>query len=397
MNLNLQKFWIVFRKEWRDALRDRRSLRMAFLPPVYFAAIFVASVLFVIHIKSSASASLNAPIPLPVSGGQYLPDLLDWLEERGIAVSPVMGDAVAQVTQKKLDYALLIPAEAEQQFAQGQPATLWLLYDATNSKTQGATGFIRQQLWGWNGRIGSLRLLARGIAPSVANPIQVRDMNIASDEKMGVFVMGSLPLFLVLLAFIGSVGFSADMTAGERERRSLEALLITPAQSFAIIGGKWLTSLLITLLVLALAVVLLMPAFALVPFDELGLRVDVSPLDLLAILLLLVPLAVFAVALQVSIALFARSFKDAQTYIGLMVFIPMIPLFYTLINPGVFAPWFYWVPVLGQQAAIKDLLTGADLSWQVLGQFCLVALPVAGGLLWFAARQLRRPAIVYGF
>lgn len=396
MSQVIQKLLIVFRKEWRDALRDKRSLRMAFLPPVYFAAVFVATVLFIIHIKNGSTASVNDPIKLPVMGAEYLPSLVDWLEEQGVDVQPVSGDAYQQVEQKRLDYALIIPAETAQQFAAGESATIWLVYDATNNKIQGSTGFIRQQLWSWNGRLGSLRLLARGIAPSVANPIAIRDMNIASDEKMGFFVMASLPMFLVLLAFIGSVGFSADMTAGERERRSLESLLITPAQSVAIIGGKWLTSLLITLLVLLLEVVLLAIAFAYVPFNDLGLRVNVTPGDLCAIFASLIPLAFFAIGLQVSIAIFARSFKDAQTFIGLLVFIPMIPMFYTMMNPSAFEPWFNWVPVLGQQVAIKEVLMGADFSWLALGQFWLVCLPLTLGLLLFTARQLRKPKIVYG-
>jgi len=394
--LPLKTLWIIFRKEWRDALRDKRSLRMAFLPPVYFAAVFVASVLFIIHLKNTSTASVSEPLQLPVYGAEHLPAMMDWLEEKGIRVKPAGEDAYAQVEQKKLDYALIIPAEAADQFATGESATVWLVHDATNNKIQGSLGFIRQQLWSWNGRMGSLRLLARGISPSVVNPVYVREMNIASDEKMGLMVMLSLPMFLVLLAFIGSVGFSADMTAGERERRSLESLLITPATSLAIIGGKWLTSLAITLLVLLLEVLLLAIAFAYVPFNELGLRVNVSIADLLVIFVMLVPLAVLAIALQLSIAIFARSFKDAQTYIGLLVFIPMIPMFYTLFNPGAYEPWFNWIPVLGHQAMVKELLIGSGFGWWPLAQFWIVSLPLTIGMLLFTARQLRKPKIVYG-
>lgn len=392
----VNSFVIVFKKEWRDALRDKRSLRMAFLPPVYFAAVFVISVFFIIHMKNTGTASVSDPIDLPVYGAEHLPGLVDWLEEKGVSIQVVGEDAYARVEQKQLDYALIIPAEAEQQFAQGESALVWLVYDATNNKIQGSLGFVRQQLWSWNARMGSLRLLARGISPLVANPVSLREMNVASDEKMGFFVMLSLPMFLVLLAFIGSVGFSADMTAGERERRSLESLLITPATSLAIVGGKWLTSLLITLAVLLLEVLLLAVAFAWVPFNELGLRVNVTPLDLLAIFAALLPLAVLAIAMQLSIAIFARSFKDAQTYIGLLVFIPMLPMFYTMMNPSAYEPWFNWVPVMGQQAMIKELLMGSEFGWWPLVQFWLVCLPLTLLLLVFTAQQLRRPKIVYG-
>ncbi len=387
---------IVFRKEWRDAWRDKRSLRLAFLPPIYFAAVFVASVFMIIHFKNTSTAQVGDPIKLPVYGAEHMPALMDWLAEKGVQVEPVGEDAYQQVAQKTLDYALIIPFDAAAQFAAGESINVWLVQDASNNNTQGSLGFIRQQLWSWNWRMGSLRLLARGIDPVIINPVMVRDTNVASDAKMGLMVMMSLPLFLVLLAFIGSVGFSADMTAGERERRSLESLLITPASSLALVAGKWLTSLGITLLVLLLEVILLAIAFAFVPFNELGLRVAVTPVDLLAIFVVLIPLALLAVALQLAIAIFARSFKDAQAYIGLLVFIPMIPLFYTVFNPGAYHTWFTWVPVLSQQAAIKQLLTGEAISPLALAQFWLVALPATLGLLAFTAKQLRKPKIVYG-
>lgn len=386
---------IIYRKELRDALRDKRSLRLAFLTPVYFVAIFVASVFFIIHLQNEATGRGSEPIQLSVLGAEHLPSLIAWLEEQGVKVNPVGADAYAQVEQKKLDYALIIPSEAEQQFAAGEPVAAWLVFDASNNKILTSVGFIKQQVWSWNSRMGSLRLLERGITPGVASPISLREMNVASDQKMGFFVMASLPMFLILSVFIGSVGFTADMTAGERERRSLESLLITPAASGAIIVGKWLACLLLTFAVLIVELVLLAIAFAFIPFNQLGLRVDVSLADLLGIFAVLTSLAVIAVSLQQTIAIFARSFKDAQTYMSLIIFVPMIPMVYTMMNPGAYEPWFAWVPVLGHQVLVKDLLLGGNFNSVSFLQCWLVAIPLAAVLLGFTARQLRKPRIVY--
>jgi sodium transport system permease protein len=387
---------VVFKKEWRDALRDKRSLRMAFLPPVYFVAVFVGTVFFILHLQKEATGKGSEPIQLAVLGAEHLPPLIDWLQEQGVKVNKTGADTYAQVEQKKLDYALIIPQEAEQQFATGESVVVWLVFDATNNKNQTSIGFIKQQIWSWNSRMGSLRLLSRGISPSIANPVYLREMNIASDQRMGFFVMASLPMFLILSVFIGSVGFTADMTAGERERRSLESLLITPASSMAIIMGKWLTCLLLTFAVLLVELALLAVAFAFIPFNQLGLRVDVSVLDLLGIFVALTSLSVIAVSLQQIIAIFARSFKDAQTYMGLIIFIPMLPMMYTTLNPGANEPWFVWVPVLGHQAMVKDLLLGGVFHYGELIKFWLVAIPLAVLLLTFTANQLRKPKIVYG-
>lgn len=396
MNKFLQTLLIVWRKEWRDALRDKKSLRMAFLMPVYFVAVFVASSLFIIHMSQQSRATTSEPIKLSVVGAEQLPALVDWLQERGIQVQAADEQAYQQVQSGQLGYALIVPEDAREKFATGESIELALVFDATNNKLQGAIHFVRQQIWSWNARVGSLRLLSRGISPAIANPVMVRDLNVASDQKMGFFVMASLPMLLILTVFMATVGFSADMTAGERERRSLESLLITPAPSGALLLGKWLNSLSLTFLVLVVELTLLAIAFAYVPFKELGLRVHVTPLDLLVVLVALMSLAIVATALQFLISMFARSFKDAQTYMGLMIFIPMVPLFYTLLNPGAYADWFRWVPVLAQQLVVKDLLLGGDVPLLAFAQAWLVAVILAALFLRFTAQQLRKPKIVYG-
>lgn len=396
MNKFLQTLLIVWRKEWRDALRDKKSLRMAFLMPVYFVAVFVASSLFIIHMSQQSRATTSEPIKLSVVGAEQLPALVDWLQERGIQVQAADEQAYQQVQSGQLGYALIVPEDAREKFATGESIELALVFDATNNKLQGALHFVRQQIWSWNARVGSLRLLSRGISPAIVNPVMVRDLNVASDQKMGFFVMASLPMLLILTVFMATVGFSADMTAGERERRSLESLLITPAPSGALLLGKWLNSLSLTFLVLVVELSLLAIAFAYVPFKELGLRVHVTPLDLLVVLVALMSLAIVATALQFLISMFARSFKDAQTYMGLMIFIPMVPLFYTLLNPGAYADWFRWVPVLAQQLVVKDLLLGGDVPLFAFAQAWLVAVVLAAIFLRFTAQQLRKPKIVYG-
>jgi sodium transport system permease protein len=396
MKYFLQTLMIIFKKEMRDAMRDKRSLRLAFLMPVYFVFMFVGTFFLILHLQKEASGKGTEPIQLSVMGAEHLPPLMDWLKEQGITINKVSNDAYAQVEQKKLDYALIIPDEAEQQFSAGESVVAWLVFDATNNKAQTSLSFIRQQLLTWNARVGGLRLLARGIAPSVAVPLNVRDMNVASDQKMGFMVMTSLPMFLILSVFMGSLGFSADMTAGERERRSLESLLITPANSLAIIAGKWLTCLMLTFAVLLLELSLLAVAFAFMPFNQLGLRVDVSIVDLFEIFVALTSLAFIAVSLQQTISIFARSFKDAQTYMSLMIFIPMLPLVYTMFNPAANEPWFIWVPALGHQLVVKDLLLGGQLQLAMLCKFWLVALPLAAFLLLFTASKLRKSSIVYG-
>ncbi len=392
----MNKLFIVFGKEWREAWRDRKSLRMTLLMPVYFVAMFVASVLFAIHLNQQSRATNADSIKLSVVGAEQLPALITWLEERGVSVERVGEEAYQHVEQGKLDFALIIPKDAAEKFATGGSLELALVFDVTNNKIHGSLNFVRQQIWSWNARIGSLRLLSRGISPAIVNPVQIRDLNIASDEKMGFFIIMSVPLLLIITAFMSSVGFTADMVAGERERRSLESLLITPATSASLVMGKWLNSFSLTLIVIVVEMVLLAVAFSHLPFNDLGVRVNVTFGDLAGVFIALISVVFIATSLQFLISIFARSFKDAQTYMGLMVFIPMVPLFYTSFNPSAYAEWFRWVPILGHQVLIKDLLLGGQPQpWQ-FAQLWIVSLLAGLTMLWFTIRQLRKPKIVYG-
>lgn len=392
----LQSILTVFKKEWKDILRDMRSLRMILLMPVYLVGVYTATSFFIIHTSLSSRATTNEPIALSVSGVDALPELINWLDERGVDIQSVEGDVYQQVQNKTLDYVLIIPKDAAGKYKAGETLDLALVFDATNTRVQGSIDFIRKQIRGWNHTVGNLRLMARGIDPALADPISLREVNIASDQKMGFFVMATVPFFLLMASFLGSVGFSADMLAGERERRSLESLLITPVPSWQLLVGKWLNAWCLTLVVILSNILLLLIAFQIIPFKEIGMKVDVGIVKLLMILLVLIPVAVFATALQCLISIFARSFKDAQTYMGIMVFIPMAPLIYTLSNPSSFADWFMWVPVLSHQIAIKNILIGEPIALGGLLIGASVSLVMGALLLVLTAKQLRKPKIVYG-
>ncbi len=398
-NLGRKMFTIamaVFRKELTDALRDKRTLRMAFLPAIYFVAIFVALVIFAINMANDKKVAGVNSIPVYVEGEQNLPELIAWLREQGADIKTIESGAYLQIQDKKIDFAIIIPEEAKQKRAKGESAPVWLVYDGANQKLSSSIGFVRSQFYVWSSRVGAVNLMARGIAPDVGSPVILREDNIADEQKMSVYLLASVPLTLLLAAFIGSVGFSADMTAGERERRSLESLLITPASTFSLYLGKWLTSVILTVAILIMQLGLLAIAFRFLPFNQLGLRVDVNYIDLLNIFWILLPVVFFAVGLQLSLSIFAKSFKDAQSLIAGLLFIPMALNFYTMFNPGVFFEWWLWVPVLGQAVVIKEILLGGAIAAFAFWKFWASALVITIFAFMLGIKQLRRPKIIYG-
>lgn len=379
---------IVMQKELRDALRDKRSLRLVLLTPVFMVAFFALTIGFTIHMSSREQPDIE----LPVSGLERAPALMQWLEEQQIRLRDVSGDLYARVSEGELDYGLVVP---ERERSHG-PYQVWLVYNASNQMVHRDLWPLRQSIQQFNSREASVQVLARGLSPQLVNPVLLREANVASEQQMGGMILSGLPMLLLMCAMVGSMGFAADMTAGERERRSLESLLINPVSPAALMAGKWLAALVLTLVVVLLCLLLLGVALHLLPFNQLGVRVSVGVAALSGIFVALVPMSALAAGLQMLMGIVSRSFKDAQTFMGMLMLLPMVPFFILLMNPELERDWHIWVPVLAQQSVIKDLLLGEPIGGLALVACWVGAVPLTLLALWAAARQLRRAKIIYG-
>jgi len=379
---------IVLRKELRDALRDKRSLRLVLLTPVFMVGFFALTIGFTIHMSSQEQPEIE----LPVSGMERAPGLMQWLAEQQIHVREIEGDAYAQVSAGELSYALVVP---DSEPVTG-PYQVWLIYDAANQVVHRDLWPLRQSIQQYNSREASVQVLARGLSAQLLNPVLLREANVASEQQMGGMILSGLPMLLLMCAMVSSMGFAADMTAGERERRSLEALLINPVSAINMMLGKWLTALTLTLVVVLLSLALLGLALYLLPFDRLGVRVSVDLLALSVIFMVLVPISALAVGLQLLMGVVSRSFKDAQTFMSLLMLLPMVSFFIMLMNPDMERVWHVWLPLLGQQMLVKDILLGETLAAMAVVACWLSAVPLTLLTLWLAARQLQRAKIIYG-
>ena len=202
-------------------------------------------------------------------------------------------------------------------------------------------------------------------------------------------------MFVILAAFVTGMNVAIDTTAGERERASLEPLLINPVPRTVIVLGKWLAAVVFSGIGVMLTLASVVLALGRVPLHQLGLHLEVGPPEALGILAATLPLAFFASGLQVLVATFARSFKEAQTYLSLLLFLPMIPGFIGSIQPLRTAAWMYPVPALSQQVLITEVLRAEPTSWAglVIAGVCTVAFGVI--CVWITARVFRRERIIF--
>lgn len=381
----------IFRKELKDHFRDRRSVLSGMLMPVLGPLALLGMFTLI-----ASWVRDDKPLTVPIAGAANAPNLVGFLQRQGAIVETAPADYEAQVRDGKIDLAISIPDDFGKEFEAGRSAPVQLVEDSSRTKSRPQVLRARRLLELYVRRMSALRMIARGVSPTLVAPLELTDVDLATAEKSAANVLGMMPLFLLMAVFMGGLHLAIDSTAGERERGSLEPLLVNPVQRSAIAMGKWLAVVMVTLVALAVALAGFMLAVARVPMQDLGIRFQLGAPEIGGFLAALLPLALFAAALQMTAALFARTFKEAQTYLSLLMLVPIAPAMFISIQPIKAALWQMAVPVLGQAVLMGDVLRGEP---RPLGWFVLAAISstvCAAVFLAWAARLLGSERIVFG-
>jgi sodium transport system permease protein len=383
---------VVFQKEVVDGLRDRRSLTS-----LGFSAI-IAPLLFGLIFTVAAERRRSAEdVSLPVAGAEHAPAFVAWLRQQtGVVVVRAPADPEQAVRDRKEAVVLIIEPGFERDLARAVPARVRLVSDATREGTRPAVARVRSLVATWSQLTGAQRLIARGVAPSVATALRIEDVEVSNAQQRLATQLGILPLLLVIAALTGGMQIAIDATAGERERGSLEPLLLSPVSRQAIATGKWLAASAFSCGAVVFSLLLTIAVMRRVPWHDLGLRFTVSDASLLSILVIVLPAAVALSAFVLFASTFARSFKEAQSYLGMLMLIPMIPGLIGTVYPLSNRPWLAPVPLLGQYALAADVLGGGRPSLLLQAVASAAALAVALGLVAATARLLGREHIIFG-
>ena len=384
--------WAVLRKELVDGIRDRRSVMSALIPPLMWPLMIVLMLNFIAEKRRQAD-----DIEMPVVGARHAETLVDWLkQQRGVEVVDGPEDPYAAVREGDVKFVIVIPEDYNELFAQSKAVEVELVIDRSDEDAGAFVRRARGLLTAYSGQIGMLRLVARGVSPVVATPIRIDEVDVSSAQQRAAMVMAFLPMFLVLAAFVGGMNIAIDTTAGERERGSLEPLLVNPAPRKSIVAGKWLASVIFAWVSVLLTFVLLQQALERAPLESLGLRFQLDAGDIGAVMAAVIPLAFLASGLQVLVASFARSYKEAQTYVSFLIFVPMLPAFAMMFSPLDPQPWMALIPLLGQHLLITEALRGEPGSLLMcVGAGLTVTL---SGLVCVAVttRLFQREKIIFG-
>jgi sodium transport system permease protein len=390
----LQRVLTVSKKEIKDNLRDRRSVLSSLISGLLGPAMMVLMLLLVG--QSLQRDILEERILLPVVGAGNAPGLVNFLEQNGVNVLPGPADPAEAVRRGTYTMVMVIPESYAEDFTSGKPAQVQIIVDSTRQGANVEQERVRMALQSYAGQIGSLRLLARGIDPNILNPIQIDSLNISTPQTQGLMFLNILPYFVIMVVFLGGMYVIIDTTAGERERGSLEPLLINPVQRWEFVIGKICAALPFATVTVIVTLVGFAVAFNLIPLEDyLGFRIAVDPSVLLLIFLLSLPMIVLASALQMIIATFTHSFKEAQTYVAFLPLIPAIPgiiLSFMPVRPGL---WAMLIPTFGQQVLIVQLIRSEIINPTHLLVSTLATLVISAGLIFLAVNLYGQEKILF--
>jgi sodium transport system permease protein len=378
----------VLRKELRENLRDRRTLVSALLFGTLLMPLLVALLVnLTVHRGQDQD---NKSVTLAVVHGERAPNLLADLRQFRIDIVPVtLDDAAARaaVRLQRNRIVLAIPDNYASQLSLGLPAPLLLYSDSSDAAGGTDLGRVRAVLGHYASGIARLRLMARGVDPTVLSAIAVQDIDVATPTSRSVLILGTLTAIILMTMLMGGLPIALDATAGERERGSLEPLLTVPVRREQLIYGKILAACVFMLISLALSVCAMALALRHVGLDRLGMTQNMSPMTVLKLIACCATMAPLGAALMTIVAAFTRSYREAQTYVGLILALPTFPLIFASAMGLRPTAWLMMVPALSQHFMVTGLLRAEPVSALYGAESVGVSL-LLGALAAFGAGRL---------
>jgi sodium transport system permease protein len=386
---------IVFAKEFRENLRERRTLISALiLGPLLGPSLFAGALS--LRIERGAGAA-ERPVPLAVAHGERAPNLLAFLRQYRILIEPVDYDdaaARAAVQAHRHERVLAVSADYAAHLAAGRPAALQLYADASDPAAGAGSERVAALLERYGATLARLRGLARGIDPLVLSPVAVQEIDVSTPAGRSVLALGTLSYLVLLTMLMGGMYLAIDATAGERERGSLEPLLTVPVRREQLIYGKILA----TCAYMTLSLLLTVTAFAIMlrftGLERFGMSVNFGPRVALTLMLYCLPLVPLGAALMTIVAAFTRSYREAQTYLGLVLLVPTLPLVFAGVMGLRPHLALMAVPSLSQHFLITSLLRDEPVPLAYLALSVAATLALGGLLLAIAGGLYRREALL---
>jgi sodium transport system permease protein len=390
MTRSLDAVLTVLRKELVDALRDRRTLLTVLVSSVLLGPLVLMAI-------SSLIASLEARAEqreVYVAGLAHAPTLRNFLERQTYTVTEAPADYEARLRKATFtDPVVVVPADFETALVRGDVPVVEIVSDSANQRSESSVGRLERLLGAFSQERAVLSLALRGVSVQLLSPMDVESRDLASSQTRATRITGMLPFFVLMAVLYGALNAALDTTAGERERGSLEPLLMNPAERWTLVVGKWGAVACVSMLIAVLSSFSFLPGQWVLRSDTLAAMFQYGLREALLFLVVLLPLAAMLSAVLMAVAIRSRTFKEAQASATIVVLVVSLLPLVNLLNLGSESPWSLWMPALAQTTLMTRVLKGEDLDLAQVGIPLAVCAALTAAAVWYVARTLRQAAV----
>ncbi|MCC7040176.1 MAG: ABC transporter permease [Burkholderiales bacterium] len=388
----LSRIAVVAAKEVRETIRDRRTLLVLLVTAVAAGPVF----LFLIFNLVARQADRAREIELPAVNVAQAPALADFLRRNQVRLVDAPANYEAQLRAGDLSVVLVVAPDFAAEVDAGRSATVHVVADRSRDRARTTISQVESLLRAYNRQWGSQRLLLRGVATSVAEPLRIEAVDLATPQQSGALILFLVAYYALLGSFMGGMAVALDVTAGERERQSLEPLLMTPARPLEIVLGKWLAVSCCNALVVVVTLAGFHLTLAYAPLPAIGVPFLFRMVEFARFLVVLLPLVLLMPAILLYVGSRGRSFKEAQANVSLLMFVasvvPAVQLFTQQREPA----WFAAVPVSGQYSLLSHVLRGEAIAPSELALSYAIPVVLIIAALGAMARLLSRESALAG-
>jgi sodium transport system permease protein len=391
----------VYKKELTEALRDRRTLISSILVPL-----LIFPVLTVVLGAAAAELygeAMREPSKIIILGGADSPRVLEGLRNvKKLQIVPTSPDYVDLISNKKIRAAIDLPTGFQASAERGErPAVKIYIFSGDLKSSFGATR-IEKFFTEYRDAVVRRRLTAEKLPEDLMKSFDIKQENVVSPEKVAAEAYGGfIPYIVILMCMTGAMYPAMDLTAGEKERGTMETILSSPISRTDLALGKFFLVVTASLVTAFLSVISMGTSVALLSsFVGKGIGgedIPVLPIHLktvIAVFVVALPVAVLFAAVLLAISLFARSHKEAQSYLTPMTFLVVVPALAAIL-PGIeLTPTFAIVPILNASLLCKELVSGT-YHWNYIALIFLSTSVYAGAALFLVVKMFQRESVLF--
>jgi len=286
----MKQLFAILRKELKDSLRDRRTVFAALLVPVLIPLMLGIGFGTMAH-----DGKKGRPLIITLSGGTRAPSLVSFLKKEGATVQPAPANFEALLWEGKLDAVVVVPETYGEEFSSTRPAKLRLVADFSRSSAEETILRVTRVIGRYSSQVSAMRLLARGVSPEVAQAIDLQETDLSTQKSRSATLLGIIPMILMTVILIAGVYVAVDSTAGERERGSLEPLLLNPVPRQTLVSGKWLAVVVFNIGGFGLTLASMLVVLNLIPLQNIGMSLGIGAREVVIMLLIALPFALSSV------------------------------------------------------------------------------------------------------